>query len=180
MEYLHTTLAGSGAFKVAQWRPGQQLVYERFDGWVGGELPQVQRVIIREVPSPATRRALIERGDVQISFDIPDKDAAEFDGQVKVFSTPVENCIHCVGLYYSFWPFQDLRFARRGPRDPLRGDPPEFRLRPRRPALGRGRALRRQRLAAPFAVHARHREGQGLTRRIGPSRRLRSAALHLD
>ena len=52
-EYLHTTPAGSGAYKVARWDSGQQIVYERFDEWVGGPLPKVRRIIIREVPSPA-------------------------------------------------------------------------------------------------------------------------------
>ena len=91
MEYLHTTPAGSGAFKVLRWSPGEQLVYERNDAWVGGPLPSVKRVVLREVPSPATRRALIERGDVQLSFGIPDKDAAELAklDDVDVFSTPI-------------------------------------------------------------------------------------------
>ena len=107
MEYLHTTPAGSGAYKVARWTPGEQLVYERNDAWVGGELPDVKRIVIREVPSPATRRALVERGDVQIAFDIPDKDAAELADIVDVFSTPVENCIHCLCPNFAFEPFQD-------------------------------------------------------------------------
>jgi peptide/nickel transport system substrate-binding protein len=109
MEYLHTTPAGSGAYKVARWDQGQQLVYERNDAWVGGELPAFERVIVREVPSPATRRALIERGDVQMSFDIPNKDASELaavDG-VDVYSTPIENCIYCLCPNHAFEPFQD-------------------------------------------------------------------------
>lgn len=107
MEYLHTTPAGSGAFKVARWDAGQQLVYERNDAWVGGPPPAVRRVIVREVPSPATRRALIERGDVQVSFDISNKDASELAAALRVHSTPVENCINVVGLNYGFEPFQD-------------------------------------------------------------------------
>ncbi|MEP2639880.1 ABC transporter substrate-binding protein [Roseobacter sp.] len=107
LEYLHTTPAGSGAYKVARWNPGEQLVYERNDDWVGGPLPAAKRVVIREVPSPATRRALIERGDVQVAFNIPDKDAAELADKVDVFSTPVENCIHCLCPNFSFEPFQD-------------------------------------------------------------------------
>ena len=107
MEYLHTTPAGSGAYKVLRWDSGQQIVFERFDGWVGGPLPKVKRIIQREVPSPATRRALIERGDVKISFDIPDKDAAELASKMKVYSTPIANTIHVVGLNYAFEPFQD-------------------------------------------------------------------------
>ncbi|MEM7259680.1 MAG: ABC transporter substrate-binding protein, partial [Pseudomonadota bacterium] len=110
MEYLHENTIGSGAFKVIKWAPGEQLVYERHDSWVGGPLPEVKRVIIREVPSQATRRALIERGDVNLSFNIPNKDAKELGADVEdvsVWSTPIDNCIHCVGLNTKFEPFQD-------------------------------------------------------------------------
>ncbi len=107
LEYLHTTAAGSGAYKVARWTPGEQLVYERNDDWVGGPLPALKRVVVREVPSPATRRALVERGDVQIAFDIPDKDAAELAETLDVFSTPVVNCMFCLCPNFAFEPFQD-------------------------------------------------------------------------
>ena len=107
MEYLHQNPAGSGAYKVAKWAPGEQLVYERNDDWVGGPLPAYKRVVLREVPSPSTRRALIERGDVQLSFDIPDKDASELASKVDVFSTPIDNCMHCLCPNSNFEPFQD-------------------------------------------------------------------------
>lgn len=107
LDYLHMTPAGSGAYKVLRWNPGEQLVYERNEDWVGGTMPAVKRVVIREVPSPATRRALIERGDVQLAFGIPDKDAAELADKIDVFSTPVENCIHCLCPNFAFEPFQD-------------------------------------------------------------------------
>ncbi|WP_108658678.1 ABC transporter substrate-binding protein [Acuticoccus kandeliae] len=109
MEYVHKNTIGSGPFKVIRWDPGEQLVYERNDNWTGGTPAAIKRLILREVPSPATRRALIERGDVQISFDIPNKDAKELAEEegINVFSTPVENAIHVVGLNYNFEPFQD-------------------------------------------------------------------------
>ncbi|GGK31865.1 ABC transporter substrate-binding protein [Salinarimonas ramus] len=107
MEYLHTTPAGSGAYRVTRWDQGQQLVYERNDSWVGGDLPAIRRVIVREVPSAATRRALVERGDVQVSFDIPDRDASELADRLTVHSTPIENCIHALCLNTRFAPFQD-------------------------------------------------------------------------
>lgn len=110
-EYLHKNPAGSGAFKVARWDPGQQLVYERNDGWTSGKPPAVKRVIIREVPSPATRRALLERGDIQMSFDMPNKDAKELAGlgKVKVEATPIENTIYCLCPNLAFEPFKDKR-----------------------------------------------------------------------
>ncbi len=109
MEFVHKNTIGSGAYKVIRWDPGQQLVYERNDAWIGGPLPGIQRLVLREVPSQATRRALIERGDIQMSFNIPNKDAKELDAEpnVKVFSTPIENSIYVVGVNHDFEPFQD-------------------------------------------------------------------------
>ncbi|MEO0829862.1 MAG: ABC transporter substrate-binding protein, partial [Pseudomonadota bacterium] len=106
-EYLHENTIGSGAFKVARWVPGEQLIYERNEDWVSGPLPAYKRVVIREVPAAATRRALIERGDVQMSFNIPNKDASELAESLTVHSTPIANAIYCVGLNYKFEPFQD-------------------------------------------------------------------------
>ncbi|WP_245593480.1 ABC transporter substrate-binding protein [Azospirillum halopraeferens] len=111
MEYLHRNPAGSGAFRVERWDPGQQLVYVRNDGWTGGPLPGVKRVIIREIPSQATRRALVERGDIHLSYDIPAKDARELaaGGKVPVVGTPVENCLNVLCPNLSFEPFRDKR-----------------------------------------------------------------------
>jgi peptide/nickel transport system substrate-binding protein len=108
-EYLHKTPAGSGAFKVARWEPGQQLVYERNDNWTSGPVPAVKRVIVREVPSQATRRALLERGDIQMSFNMPNKDAKELSDKegIDIFSTPVENAIYCLCPNLSFEPFKN-------------------------------------------------------------------------
>jgi len=108
-EYLHTTPAGSGAYRVLRWQPGEQLVYERFDDWACGPLPEVRRVVLREVPNASTRRALIERGDANLSFNIPNKDASELvdAAGVRVVSTPVDNCIHVLALNTNFEPFQD-------------------------------------------------------------------------
>ncbi|MEI4472175.1 ABC transporter substrate-binding protein [Frigidibacter sp. MR17.24] len=112
MEYLHQNTIGSGAFKVTRWDQGQQVVYERFDGWVGGPLPAMRRVVLREVPATATQRALLERGDVQIAFDLPDKDASELAEKLTVYSTPVENCINCLCMNFSFEPFQDANVRK--------------------------------------------------------------------
>lgn len=110
-EYLHRNPAGSGAFQVARWDSGQQLVYSRNENWACGPLPEAQRVIVREVPSTSTRRALIERGDAHLSQDIPPKDAKELAASkdAKVVSTPIENCLHVLCTNLDFEPFQDKR-----------------------------------------------------------------------
>lgn len=110
-EYLHRNPAGSGAFKVEQWEPGQQLVYRRNAEWASGELPGAERVILREVPSTSTRRALLERGNAHISQDVPTRDAMELDEKpgVSVVSTPIENCLHVLCPNLNFEPFKDVR-----------------------------------------------------------------------
>ena len=109
MEYLHRTPAGSGAYKVERWDSGQQLVYTRNDAWKGGPLPAAKRIIIREIPSQSTRRALIERGDVHLSHDIPPKDAKELAAlkNVQVTGTPIENCLHVLCPNLIFEPFKN-------------------------------------------------------------------------
>ena len=75
--YLKTNCAGGGAYKVASWKSGQELIYERNDEWKNGSLPKMKRVILRDVPSAGNRRAMLERGDADMSYDLPPKDVQE-------------------------------------------------------------------------------------------------------
>ena len=106
-EYLHKNAAGSGAYKLTRWDPGQQFVYTRNDNWALGKKPGVKRVIVREVPSASTRRALTERGDADLYMNIPPKDAKEFKAADKVLvsGAPIDNCLHVLGLNVKFKPF---------------------------------------------------------------------------
>lgn len=108
-EYLHKNPAGSGAYKVARWDPGQQFVYERNDDWKQGPLPGIKRVIVREVPSASTRRALVERGDADFYMDVPAKDAKELreGGKVKIAGAPLANCMHSLALNLNHKPFDN-------------------------------------------------------------------------
>jgi peptide/nickel transport system substrate-binding protein len=110
-EYLHKNPAGGGAFMLERWDPGQQTIYKRYEGWKSGPLPGMQRVIMREVPSAATRRALLERGSIDVLLDVPAKDAKELmqAGKVKVTGIPIENCLHAIGLNLAKKPFDDIR-----------------------------------------------------------------------
>jgi len=108
-EYLHKHPAGSGAYMLERWEPGQQLVYKRFDNWKSGPLPAMKRVIVRDVPSGATRRALLERGDVDVSLDMPAKDAKELMAavQLNVVGSTIDNSMHAVGMNMDFEPFKN-------------------------------------------------------------------------
>ena len=100
MEWLKNNEAGGGAYKLESWKPGQETIYVRFDDWKSGPSPRIRRVIVREVPSAGNRRALIERGDADVSVDFPPKDVAEMakGGKLTVVGTPVENALIYLGM----------------------------------------------------------------------------------
>jgi peptide/nickel transport system substrate-binding protein len=111
MEWLKKNEAGSGAYQIEKWTPGQELIYRRFEDWKSGPLPKIERVIWRNVPSPSTRRALIERGDADISFGFPPKDVAELAEEKKltVVGTPIDNCIIYIDMNVKVPPFDNVK-----------------------------------------------------------------------
>jgi len=114
LDYTKSNTAGSGAYKVVSWKPGVEVVYERNDGWVGGKLPELKRVIWRTIPSPGNRRALMERGDADVSFDLPSKDFAEMkhEGKVNIISTPISNGMYSVELNVKNPPFNNEKLRQ--------------------------------------------------------------------
>ncbi|MBS9479078.1 ABC transporter substrate-binding protein [Ancylobacter radicis] len=110
MEFTKQNTAGGGAYKVVKWQSGTEVVFERNESWKCGPLPALKRVVWRMVPSAGNRRALIERGDADISFDLPAKDFVELDkaGKVKVVSNPISNGIQYIGMNVNKPPFDKL------------------------------------------------------------------------
>ena len=111
MEFTKQNTAGSGAYKVASWVAGTEVVLERNDAWMGGPLPKTKKIIWRMVPSAGNRRALLERGDADISYDLPNKDFVELkqDGKLAIISTPYSNGIQYIGMNVKSPPFDNLK-----------------------------------------------------------------------
>ena len=111
MEFTKQNTAGSGAYKVASWVAGTEVVLERNDAWMGGPLPKTKKIIWRMVPSSGNRRALLERGDADISYDLPNKDFVELkqDGKLAIVSTPYSNGIQYIGMNVKSPPFDNLK-----------------------------------------------------------------------
>jgi peptide/nickel transport system substrate-binding protein len=109
LEYTKQNTAGSGAYRVVSWNAGTEVVMERFDKWAGGPQPKVRRVVWRMVPSSGNRRALLERGDADISYDLPNKDFSELRSNQKlsIISTPYSNGIQYIGMNVTKPPFDN-------------------------------------------------------------------------
>lgn len=67
--WLKTGYAGSGPFKVRDWRANEILVLERNDNYYG-EKPTLARVIYRHVKESATQRLMLEAGDIDIARNL--------------------------------------------------------------------------------------------------------------
>ena len=109
LNWTKNNVAGGGAYKLESWKPGQEIVYVRYDGWKSGKLPAIRRIVQREIPSAGNRRALLEKGDIDISYEMPPKDFLEMSqaGKVVVQTVPIENALWYVGMNVTKPPFNN-------------------------------------------------------------------------
>ena len=101
LEWVNANDAGGGAYTIESFQPEERVVLVRFDDWKSGSLPQAQRIIELNVPEAGNRRALLERGDIDINFSVAEKDVSELReaGAYTVVTTPIENCLYTLDLH---------------------------------------------------------------------------------
>ena len=76
---------GTGPYRITQFDVESGIVLERHDGyWRGWEGDQFERVILRVVSEPETRRALIEHGDADIAAVLPLTTVRDLEGNPDV------------------------------------------------------------------------------------------------
>ena len=63
--WLKANAAGSGPFKLVQWRPNDLLLCDARADWWGGA-PPLRRVVMRHVPESGNMRLQIEGGDIDV------------------------------------------------------------------------------------------------------------------
>ncbi|WP_149536248.1 ABC transporter substrate-binding protein [Siccirubricoccus phaeus] len=112
--WMKENTAGSGAYTVESFKPGEQVVLRRNDNWtqgVDGKLPYFRRIISQTVPEAATRANLIERGDADLSIDLLASDipALQQRGRVKVFGTPIANGFTHIAMNTRMAPFDNVK-----------------------------------------------------------------------
>ena len=85
---------GTGPYKLARFEPGEAMILEKNEAWWGGpDEPFFDRVVIRVVPENATRRQLLEAGEVDITdaLSADDWDALKENPAIAVQSAPSTN-----------------------------------------------------------------------------------------
>lgn len=88
-EWLKSNFAGSGPFKLREWRANEVVVMERNDNY-WGQKPALARVIYRHVKESATQRLMLEKGDADIARNLEpgDLDAVSQNPDLATTSAP--------------------------------------------------------------------------------------------
>jgi peptide/nickel transport system substrate-binding protein len=115
--WLKEHTAGSGAYVIETFKPGEQVTMTRNEAWNRGTADKAaffKRIIIQSVPEPATRANLVERGDADIVVDLQASDiqSLEAKGKLKVISTPQYNSVTFVSMNNQTPPFDNINVRR--------------------------------------------------------------------
>jgi peptide/nickel transport system substrate-binding protein len=115
--WLKEHTAGSGAYTVEVWKPGEQTILRRNEAWTSKtdvKPAGFKRIIAQTIPEAATRANLVERGDADLVIDLQANDvmALEAKGKVKVVSTPQFNALNLVSMNTKMKPFDDVNVRR--------------------------------------------------------------------
>jgi peptide/nickel transport system substrate-binding protein len=111
LDWTKNNAAGSGAYKVESFKSAEQVVMARFDEWKGGAPPKFERAMFRVVAAAGTRRALVERGDADLSPDLPPREVVDIIAtkKFKVEAAPMANTVKYLALSTVMKPFDDVR-----------------------------------------------------------------------
>ncbi|MGA1801799.1 ABC transporter substrate-binding protein [Rhizobium sp. HT1-10] len=87
--WLKTGYAGSGPFKLREWRANEAIVLERNDNYYG-EKPKLARVIYRFMKESSGQRLALENGDIDVARNLEpgDLDALTKGDKVSVTNAP--------------------------------------------------------------------------------------------
>jgi peptide/nickel transport system substrate-binding protein len=115
--WLKEHTAGSGAYLIESFKPGEQVIMKRNEAWNRGTPEKAaffKRVIVQTVPEPATRANLVERGDADITVDLQASDiqSLENKGTLKVISTPQYNAVTFISMNNTIPPFDNINVRR--------------------------------------------------------------------
>lgn len=60
-------VVGSGPFKLVEFKPGEHVIMERYDGYWEEGLPYLDRIVARIIPDSASRAIALENGEIHLS-----------------------------------------------------------------------------------------------------------------
>jgi peptide/nickel transport system substrate-binding protein len=103
------TAVGTGPYRFVEYRPGERLVVERHAGY-WGKAPGVARIIFRVIPEPGTRVAALERGEIDVAYNLPIDQVARLrsNDTLRIVSRPTVRMVY-LGFRVDRKPLDDPR-----------------------------------------------------------------------
>ncbi|WP_454701914.1 ABC transporter substrate-binding protein [Agrobacterium burrii] len=113
--WLTLNSAGSGPFKLTQWKSNEHIILTRNDDY-WGEKAKMKRILMRHLPESQSQRLMLEKGDIDVAYSLqaPDLKSLEADKTITIESTPGS------GFYYLSVSMKDEKFANKRVREALR------------------------------------------------------------
>ena len=104
--------AGSGPYRISNYRASDTLVLERNDAYWRFKSP-LKRVIFRHIPESGSQRLLVERGDADLAFNLTAQDIDALQGKpgTKVEFFPSRRVLY-MGFNMLNKPFDDPRVLK--------------------------------------------------------------------
>jgi peptide/nickel transport system substrate-binding protein len=111
-KWLARNTAGHGPYQLERWSPGSEIVLranERY--WRGA--PSIKRVVIKIIPSAASRMVLLQRGNVDVveRLSAQEIQSVSRNRGVKIISVPSSNQVQ-LAMNVKSEPFDDVRVRR--------------------------------------------------------------------
>lgn len=77
--------AGTGPYMLQSYKMGEEVVLTAFkDYWKGWEGKHFDKVVIKKIPEAVSRRQLVEKGEADITFNLPSEDIQSLTNNSKV------------------------------------------------------------------------------------------------
>lgn len=112
--WFRNHMVGTGPYQLTEWIEGQQMVFDRYDGyWGGWDGQHVDRVVLRKVLDTTTMALLIDRGDLDVAYGIPLEELTSLAGNVAV-TVEVHDTFttNMIAMNTTSGPLSDVRVRR--------------------------------------------------------------------
>jgi peptide/nickel transport system substrate-binding protein len=112
--YLEQNTVGTGPYTLTELRPNERKVMERFaDYWQGWDGNHLERIIFSVVPQDATKRQMLEAGEIHYAASLPPEDLQALADSPNVSVVVSENFeIDIIPLNMRKPPLDDVRVRR--------------------------------------------------------------------
>lgn len=115
-QWLTTNAAGSGAFVLEQWIPQDRIIMTQNSRY-WGQVPSIERVVMRNLKESQTMRLMIERGDIDVAIgmSVPDIRSLENADDLEIQTTQRGTLYYvATSMHNDILANKDVRRAIRG------------------------------------------------------------------